>query len=100
MLKVSPATACRKWLADPCIWFSPVSTYPRSCCDVLGVSARILSFRGRGGRERSSSRCIDKCPYPLIFAGAWTLERLAVAVQNWLFWPCSLPIYRTRPLFA
>ena len=31
-------------------WLSLVSTYPRSCCDVLRVSARILAFSDRIGR--------------------------------------------------
>jgi hypothetical protein len=32
-------------------WFSLVSTYPRSCCDVLRVKARILAFTDRIGRS-------------------------------------------------
>jgi hypothetical protein len=51
MLKVFFATACLKYLAQPCmIRPSLASTYPRSCCDVLRVRARILAFSDRMGR--------------------------------------------------
>ncbi len=52
MLKVCLATACLKNLAQPCMtMLSLASTYPRSCCDVLWVRARILAFSDRTGRS-------------------------------------------------